>query len=473
MYRNYSMGSKQMKKLDLAPTNSNVLETFCQDAIDRNIDVVHFCNVLDSINDSYTISLDSQWGSGKTFFIKQVKMLIDYLNSSSDLDKNTREKLDAFCEHKPETKAKMDVKNDHATIYYDAWENDNDIDPILSLIYAVTKDTQFIFNTKPKRDVSDIIGAIADIATGRNVNQFFNAIKGEDMMECIQREKSIAELMKEFIDNVIDKRVDRLIIFIDELDRCKPTFAVQMLERIKHFFFDDRVTFVFSVNIEQLQYTIKNYYGEGFNASRYLDKFFDLRIGLPDANYNKYIKSIGFSDSTYIYDKMCFRVINYFHFQLREMAKYIRFIKISDTKFAREFGMGFANENAISFSAMYIVPIMLGLKIYDIGKFNDFIEGRDASPMIEILSLPEVGLDNQVWMLSGRETFDKDPISETDIEIISMDQRLTEIYNALFVENRTGKVFEKHIGNMEFDAQTRKTIKQIVRLLSPYSNFDV
>ena len=49
------------------------------------------------------------------------------------------------------------------------------------------------------------------------------------------------------------ERGNRLIIFIDELDRCKPTFAVHLLEQIKHYIFDDRITFVFSINLEQLQ----------------------------------------------------------------------------------------------------------------------------------------------------------------------------------------------------------------------------
>lgn len=64
-----------------------------------------------------------------------------------------------------------------------------------------------------------------------------------------------------------------MIIFIDELDRCKPSFAVHLLEQIKHYLYDERIIFVLSVNQEELQYTIKHFYGNEFDASRYLDRF--------------------------------------------------------------------------------------------------------------------------------------------------------------------------------------------------------
>lgn len=64
------------------------------------------------------------------------------------------------------------------------------------------------------------------------------------------------------------------MIFVDELDRCKPSFAVQLLERIKHYFGHEKITFVFSVNVSELQYTIKKFYGADFNGTRYLDNFF-------------------------------------------------------------------------------------------------------------------------------------------------------------------------------------------------------
>ena len=84
---------------------------------------------------------------------------------------------------------------------------------------------------------------------------------------------------------------------MDELDRCRPSYAVRLLERIEHYFINDRITFVFSVNLEQLQHTIKNFYGNDFDACRYLDRFFDLRLSLPPINTTKYYNYLNLSNN--------------------------------------------------------------------------------------------------------------------------------------------------------------------------------
>lgn len=106
-------------------------------------------------------------------------------------------------------------------------------------------------------------------------------MRGTDQLAIIKEKESIKELVKDFLDALINERGDRLVIFIDELDRCKPDYALSLMERIKHFFDDERVTFVFAVNLSQLQHTVKSYYGSEFDATRYLDKFFDIQMALP------------------------------------------------------------------------------------------------------------------------------------------------------------------------------------------------
>ncbi|WP_365935520.1 P-loop NTPase fold protein [uncultured Lactobacillus sp.] len=75
---------------------------------------------------------------------------------------------------------------------------------------------------------------------------------------------------------------ERLVIFIDELDRCRPTYAVKLHERVQHFFDNEKITFVFSVNLLELRNTIKKFYGANFDGDRYLDRFFDVIIPIPD-----------------------------------------------------------------------------------------------------------------------------------------------------------------------------------------------
>lgn len=92
----------------------------------------------------------------------------------------------------------------------------------------------------------------------------------------------------------------RLVIFIDELDRCNPVFAVKMLERIKHFFNSPKILFVFSVNIEQLSATIKKTYGSEFDSSGYLNKFFDIIVDIPPVSIDKFINLSAYQTSRYI-----------------------------------------------------------------------------------------------------------------------------------------------------------------------------
>ncbi|BFN14819.1 P-loop NTPase fold protein [Marinobacter sp. RI1] len=73
-----------------------------------------------------------------------------------------------------------------------------------------------------------------------------------------------------------------LVIIVDELDRCRPNYAVELLESIKHFFNVDGVVFVIGVDIDQLGETIKGHYGQGYDGHRYLNKFFHLQLKLPE-----------------------------------------------------------------------------------------------------------------------------------------------------------------------------------------------
>ena len=82
----------------------------------------------------------------------------------------------------------------------------------------------------------------------------------------------------------------RLIIVVDELDRCRPDYAVLFMETIKHVFEVDHVTFVVAVNMEQLQHTVMGLYGSGFDGLGYLERFFDIRLSLPSGSRREFVE---------------------------------------------------------------------------------------------------------------------------------------------------------------------------------------
>lgn len=81
-----------------------------------------------------------------------------------------------------------------------------------------------------------------------------------------------------------------MFIFIDELDRCRPTYAIELLENVKHLFGVDGVYFVVAINKQQLVHSIRAVYGGAFDASGYLTRFFDQQYELPRPDNSKYAK---------------------------------------------------------------------------------------------------------------------------------------------------------------------------------------
>lgn len=75
-----------------------------------------------------------------------------------------------------------------------------------------------------------------------------------------------------------------LFILVDELDRCRPSYAIALLERVKHLFDADNVAFVFATNSGELRHIIAGAYGPSFDGFSYLKRFFDRTylLGKPD-----------------------------------------------------------------------------------------------------------------------------------------------------------------------------------------------
>lgn len=116
----------------MLPTEENVFSTFCNNVLGRNEDVKYFYEMLMSYDFSASIAIDGRWGSGKTFFVHHVMSLIDAMNSNSDSEK--RDKIISKVRMDDSIKTEL---TSMCAVYYDAWKNDNDNEPILSLIYEI------------------------------------------------------------------------------------------------------------------------------------------------------------------------------------------------------------------------------------------------------------------------------------------------------------------------------------------------
>lgn len=83
-----------------------------------------------------------------------------------------------------------------------------------------------------------------------------------------------------------------VVVFVDELDRCRPDFAVRLIERIKHFFETPNVVFVLLINRQQLQNAVQGVYGAGTDGVAYLSKFVHFFFSLPVLKMRNYISTV-------------------------------------------------------------------------------------------------------------------------------------------------------------------------------------
>src|SRR5690606_20239966 len=111
-----------------------------------------------------------------------------------------------------------------------------------------------------------------------------------------KKKKSISDFrqsLSEFIATTNDGKP--LIFIVDELDRCRPDYAVSILEQIKHFCCVPNFVFVLSIDKEQLGCAIKGVYGSGdIDAEEYLRRFIDIEYSIPEPDVDVFYK--------YLYD---------------------------------------------------------------------------------------------------------------------------------------------------------------------------
>lgn len=75
-----------------------------------------------------------------------------------------------------------------------------------------------------------------------------------------------------------------IVIIVDELDRCRPTYSVKLLEEIKHLFDVEGLVFLLGINLDQLERSVKALYGQEFDGNSYLRRFIGrrYRLRVPD-----------------------------------------------------------------------------------------------------------------------------------------------------------------------------------------------
>lgn len=283
-----------------------------------------------------------------------------------------------FCKNDKEVFKKLKEKN--LVIYYNAWENDDHENPLESIMYSILKEfpnqkKQLIgfgeFKKIFKSFVSDVfkIGSkgFIDIKKIEEAKSYDNITSSIVTVE--EKKKAFNGLINEIL---VDEQ--RLILIIDELDRCRPTFAVKMLETLKHFYNNEKITIIVVTNNKELTHTIKKFYGYEFGSSGYLSKFYDSVISLETKDIKKYLqKQLNFCNSTYFPQDVSYLIIRYYNFTLRECNKFITMYKMLSSYIEHE--SAFNREENCVFSYI-LLPLAIALKIKHIDLYYDFMNNK-------------------------------------------------------------------------------------------------
>jgi len=261
----------------IAPIEVPKDDPFRFDALDRKGPIEgDLTNLIDALKGPFVLAINSPWGTGKTTFVRMWKAFLESRGFSC--------------------------------LYFNAWEADFSADPLVAFLgelealqkRAGGENETFRDHFSTAKRIATVIAkraapVAAKIATAGilDLNSFTEAAIADfvkdavkDAVDAYTAEKKLIIQFRVSLTKAVaslkeaDKK-GKLIVFVDDIDRCRPTFAIELLERVKHIFDMDNVIFVLSIDKGQLAVSLKAIYGAGLNADAYLRRFLDLEYSLP------------------------------------------------------------------------------------------------------------------------------------------------------------------------------------------------
>lgn len=253
---------------------------FRNDILNRKETIEDLSKLITSYHEPFVFSINASWGSGKTTFVKLWKAYLE---------------------------KEYGIKS----IYFSAWEDDFSQEPLISILGELNA---YLLSLKPDGVIQSKLRSVVDTGSkvvkralpafvkgatygALDIDKGYEAALGaiteqgtKELINKYSENKAITQKFQEQLELLL-KELDEdkpFIFFIDELDRCRPLYAIELMERIKHIFGVKRIIFILSIDKEQLSISIKSQYGN-IDAENYLRRFIDLEYNLPKANTDDFI----------------------------------------------------------------------------------------------------------------------------------------------------------------------------------------
>ena len=267
------------------------------DEFNRKPIAENIIRLLTSPIDLSPMVIDGGWGTGKTEFCQKLIRLMEQQHP------------------------------DCQPVYIDAFRSDHSGEPLLALLAEIIKtctpeDTDGqpsekrksitrVFSKAAKFGIKTVLNAGFRYFFKQELDELVDEFRqdGSNEQEVKNAAETVTDVAAKITDYTIDATVEALlkeqieaeknletlkaclkelaadnpiILFIDELDRCRPDYAVDMLEVIKHVFDVENVKVVLVTNTKQLRSAINHRYGAEVDAQKYLDKFLKYSFALPE-----------------------------------------------------------------------------------------------------------------------------------------------------------------------------------------------
>jgi len=261
------------------------------DMMDRKPSSEFLTSYLLANDHVHVLNVNSPWGAGKSFFLERW---------AKSLSQN------------------------HVCVSFNAWETDYSTEPLVALVTCIeqqTADKLQLDATKAGKNliaassmliqkaaplilkglVRKVSGVELDDLLGEGGEEAATSIVEGLIKEQAETKKNVENFKIEVLKRLSTAaenqgKVSPAFIFIDELDRCRPTYAIELLERVKHFFELKDCRFIIASDSAQLAHSIRAVYGEGFSSEKYLNRFFDAEFRLDNTDMfrivSKYLPEI-------------------------------------------------------------------------------------------------------------------------------------------------------------------------------------
>ena len=422
-------------------------DPFSNDKLMRKPEVENLSRLLRNISSPIVLSVNAPWGAGKTTFLEMLH---------ADL-------LSKGCK----------------AIYFSAWEADFANDPLLAFLGEMNQGLESYFNDnaesrqaweKARRFGAHIlkkgIPALVRIGTA-GVIDTSEMVGGEssklmeglskDLVEEYSRGKSAIASFKENVVKALENKegeTNKLYIFVDELDRCRPTYSVELLERVKHLLDVEGLVFVLALDKQQLAHSVRAIYGAEFDALGYLRRFIDLEYNLRRAELDKFIDQLfeTFNFNMFFDARTKYPSLKYEPEHLKNVFK---MLAKSNRLSLREVEQLFSKVNLVILSTQentHVYPALLAFllfaKEYHQNIYKNYIQEK---------STPEEIIELLYTMLPDRERFES-------FECILIEAFLIAA-KINHYESNEGDSLAKHEKIIADDENSNKSINYSVRVL--------